>query len=63
MAKSPDFDSTMALLSSAVPDVEVIPNYPRPAGDSDEEEVLFGPIRSDRELSGKNAGYLSLLQF
>ncbi len=50
-----DFDSTMALLSSDIPDIE-IPNYPRPAGgDSDEEEVFFGPHRSDKEKHGKNS--------
>ena len=49
-----DFDSTMALLASELPDL-TIPNYPRPAGDSDEEEVFFGPQRSDKEKNGKNS--------
>ena len=51
-----EFDSTQALLTGDLPDIDSVPNYPRPTVDSDEEEVFFGPIRSDKEKFGKNAG-------
>ncbi len=59
---SEDFDSTMALLSSDVPEIK-IPNYPRPTVDSDEEEVFFGPTMSEKEKFGKNSGLLLYFSF
>ena len=50
----PELESTQALLSADLPDIEV-PNYPMPGEHSDEEEVFFGPVRSHKEQFGKNA--------
>eukprot|EP00095_Tigriopus_kingsejongensis_P012052 maker-scaffold90_size386344-snap-gene-2.25 protein:Tk12052 transcript:maker-scaffold90_size386344-snap-gene-2.25-mRNA-1 annotation:"pancreas duodenum homeobox protein 1-like" len=49
-----DPDCTMAWLNAVVPSV---PNYPASDDDS-EEEVFFGPNRSQKEVNGKNARVL-----
>ena len=49
-----ELETTQALLSGDLPDIDV-PNYPLPEVDSDEEEVFFGPVRSHKEKFGKNA--------